>query len=119
MPIHFVGNPGSVPFDRVFFSAVIGELVEKAGKDRPHRLTLFLSDGVTMDVCKIEEIEDQYLVLRCSRTGVETCDLGLEVVPYGLIYRISLAPQENTDERVGFRWTPVEEKRVTKRRVRG
>ncbi|MBI2900552.1 MAG: hypothetical protein HYY17_10220 [Planctomycetes bacterium] len=120
MSIRFLGEPNlGAPFNRTFFNAVIGDVVEHAGKDQAHRMTLYLSDGATLDVCRIEELAEEYMVLRTFHEGDETCDVGLEIVPYGLIYRIRLTPKEADDERLGFAWKPATAKaaaRGTRRR---
>lgn len=107
MSIHFLGAPsGGGPFNRTFFNAVLGDLLDRAGKDRPQRLSLFLSDGTILDVCRIQELADDYVVLQTFRDSTDTCSLGLEVVPYGLIYRLQLLPKESSGDRVGFSWKP-------------
>ena len=108
MSIHFVGESAAAapPFDSLFFKSAFDQIVEKAGKIA-NRLTLFLSDGTTFDVCQMEELADAYMVVHGYRGGTDTCDLAVNVIPYGLIYRIELGPKEGDETRVGFSWTPT------------
>ena len=95
------------PFNRTFFNAVLGDLLQAAGADRAHRLSLFLTDGTTLDVCRIDEMSDEYLVLHTFEEDSGTCSLGIEVVPYGLIYRLQVSSKGGADDRVGFSWKPA------------
>lgn len=100
------GSTGDMPFNRTFFNVTLTDLVEPA-KDQAQKLTLYLVDGSTMDVCRIEEMADAYLALRAYRTGSDACDTTLHLIPYGTIYRIEISQQGREDEgsRLGFSWT--------------
>lgn len=113
--IHFLGQDAR-PFSRTFFNAILGDILEGLGKERVHRMTLYLSDGSTMDVCSIEELAEEYLILRTFKEESDVCNLGVEVVPYGLIYRITLSPRHDSGTRVGFSWKPGETKGVAKKK---
>ncbi len=117
MPVYTLGGGhGEPPFSRTFFNVTLGDLLEKDGKEKDHKLTLFLTDGTTLDVCSIDELADQYLVLRAYRGNEDACDLSLNLVPYALIYRIELAPKATDSARVGFHWAPPPKVRATARR---
>jgi hypothetical protein len=107
MSIHFIGESSATapPFDSLFFKSSFDQIVERAGKG-PQKLTLFLSDGSTFDVCDIVELSDSYMVLRGYAEEGDACEMALTVLPYGLIYRLELGPKENSGTRVGFKWTP-------------
>lgn len=109
MSVLLIGQEGGPPFNRTFFNVTLVELLERSGTKESLRLTLFLTDGATLDLCKIEEMKEQYLVLRGYKGDEDLCDLTLHLVPYGLIYRLELAPKESDDRRVGFHWTPPPE----------
>jgi hypothetical protein len=49
----------AAPFSRTFFNVTLGDMLEKDGKEKDHKLTLFLTDGTTLDVCSIDELADQ------------------------------------------------------------
>ena len=100
------GTGGDVPFNRTFFNVTLADLVEPT-KDSAHKLTLYLVDGTTMDVCRIEEMADHYLGLRAYRSGSDACDTTLHLIPYGTIYRIEISDHkpENDGARLGFVWT--------------
>jgi hypothetical protein len=108
MSIHFVGEAAAAapPFDSLFFKTAFDAIVEKAGKVAT-RLTLFLSDGTTFDVCQIEDLADAYMILRGYRGGTDACELAINVIPYGLIYRLELGPKGANESRVGFSHTPT------------
>lgn len=95
-------NTTGIPFDRTFFSASLDSVLERFGKGQGTRLTLFLSDGSTLDVCQIEELSDGYLVLRAYLGEDEHCELALNAIPYGLIYRIEVRAREAGATRLGF-----------------
>jgi hypothetical protein len=117
MPVYTLGGShGEAPFSRTFFNVTLGDILEKDGKEKDHRLTLFLADGALLDVCSIEELADQYVMLRAYRRSEDACDLSLNLVPYSLIYRIELAPKATQGDRVGFHWAPPSKARATSRR---
>ena len=119
MTIHFVGESASAapPFDSLFFKSAFDQIVERAGKTAT-RMTLFLSDGTTFDVCQIEELADAYMIIRGYRGGTDACELAINVIPYGLIYRLELGPKGQDGTRVGFSHTPTTVRRrdATKRK---
>ncbi len=100
------GNVGDAPFNRTFFNVTLGDLVEPT-KDQAQKLTLYLVDGSTMDVCRIEEMADNYLALKAYKGGSDACDTTLHLIPYGTIYRIEIAQHGGEDDgaRLGFSWT--------------
>ncbi|HLY12513.1 MAG TPA: hypothetical protein VKW04_24635 [Planctomycetota bacterium] len=112
------GTGGDVPFNRTFFNVTLGDLVEPT-KGTAHQLTLYLVDGTTMDVCRIEEMADQYLVLRAYRSGSDACETTLHLIPYGTIYRLEISEHGGKDDegRLGFSWTE-RRKSSTSRRPR-
>lgn len=106
MAVQLIGGGGAdAPFNRTFFNVTLGDLVEPI-KDRAQRLTLYLVDGTTLDVCRIEAMEDGYLSLRAYKAGTDACDTTLHLIPYGTIYRLEIAQHgEDDGARVGFSWT--------------
>jgi hypothetical protein len=101
-----LGESGGVPFNRSFFNATLGELLEQAGPAGSQTLSLYLVDGTTLEVCKIERLDDGYMTLRAKRAGEEDCELSIQGIPYSIIYRLEIAPKQADDKRVGFSWTP-------------
>jgi hypothetical protein len=107
MPIYLLGDQGGgVPFGRNFFNLTLGDIIAKGGKSDSQRLHLFLTDGTTLEVCQIEQLAEQYMVVRAYNSEETQCDLLVNVIPYGLIYRIQIVPKGVEEERVGFRWLP-------------
>src|SRR5689334_19422269 len=104
MAITLIGGPGDVPFNRTFFNVALGEMADPKGKDKPVKLTLFLSDGSTLDVCAIEELSEQYLSVRAYQGQTDSCEVSVQLIPYGLIYRIQIAPKSEESSRMGFQW---------------
>ncbi|HZN62155.1 MAG TPA: hypothetical protein VFC90_07090 [Planctomycetota bacterium] len=107
MSIHFIGESSAAapPFDSLFFKSAFEQIVERGGKSA-QKLTLYLSDGTMFDVCEIVELGDAFMVVRGYKEATDTCELALNVLPYGLIYRLELGPKANEGTRVGFKWTP-------------
>jgi hypothetical protein len=104
------------PFNRTFFNVTLGTLL---GKDRSHRLSLFLTDGTTLDVCTIDELSDAYLSLKAYQGAQDSCELSVHLIPYVLIYRIEIAPKDPSNhQRVGFHWTGPVRKGHTSRRAK-
>lgn len=99
------GGQGEPPFNRTFFNVTLGDVVERLGK-KEARLTLFLTDGSTLDVCGIDELTEQYVALRSYRNGDDACETAVQLIPYPLIYRIELTPRGADNNRVGFHWAP-------------
>lgn len=119
MAVQLIGGGGmDVPFNRTFFNVTLADLVEPT-KDTAQKLSLFLVDGTTMDVCRIEEMADHYLALRAYRAGSEACDTTLHLIPYATIYRIEISQHESDDRasRLGFVWTD-RRKSTTARRTK-
>ena len=112
------GSAGDVPFNRTFFNVALGEMVDHNGKDKPVRLTLFLSDGTTLDVSVIDELSDSYLALRAYQGDTDSIDPSVHLIPYGLIYRIEVSPKGEQNSRVGFQWKHGGRKGATTRRSR-
>jgi hypothetical protein len=118
MPVYMIGGGShDAPFNRTFFNVTLGDLLQQGKREGDQRLTLFLTDGTTFDVCSIEQLADSYLVVRAYRGGEDACDLSVNLLPYGLIYRIELAPKEGADgKRLGFHWAPAVRSRTSVRR---
>jgi hypothetical protein len=110
----YVIGGGDTPFGRTFFNVSLGEMIERAGKEKDHKLTLFLGDGSQLEVCQIDELSDNYLVIRAYRGDQEACDLTLNLIPYGLIYRIEIAPRQESNARVGFHWVKPRQTSIRK-----
>jgi len=110
------GGQGDPPFNRTFFNVTLGELVERCGPGKEKRLTLFLTDGSTLDVCGIDELTDHYVALRNYTNGDDACATAVQLIPYALIYRVEITPRSADEQRVGFHYTPA--KRATSRRSR-
>lgn len=111
------GSMNEPPFNRTFFNVTLGDVLERQGKTREQKLTLFLTDGTTLDVCNIDELADSYVALRAYAKNEEGCELSVQLVPYGLIYRIEMTPRDpEHHNRVGFHWAPTPKKGHTGRR---
>jgi hypothetical protein len=108
MGVYMVGSGGAqAPFNRTFFNVTLGDILQRAPKEKNTKLLLFLADGSTLDVCAIDELADDYLALRAYRAEEAACDITINLVPYTLIYRIEIAPKEDENStRLGFRWSP-------------
>src|SRR4029078_1437093 len=114
------GSAGDVPFNRTFFNATLGDLIDHSGRDKEKavRLSLFLSDGTTLDVSVIDELSDSYLALRAYQGDSDQIAPTAHMIPYGLIYRIEVPPKDEQNSRVGFQWNPSARKMITTRRSR-
>lgn len=110
------GGVGEPPFNRTFFNVTLGDLVERAGSAKEKRLTLFLTDGSTLDVCGIDELTDQYVALRSYANGDDACDVAVQLIPYALIYRVEITPRGGDSNRLGFHFSPLDVKKGTSRR---
>jgi len=118
MPLHMIGGSGhEASFNRTFFNVTLGDLIETGRKEGEKKLTLFLADGTTFDVCNIEALADTYLIVQTYRRNDDACDLSVNLIPYGLIYRIEIAPRDEQDgTRVGFHWKPQPKSRSSARK---
>src|SRR5688572_7650115 len=107
MSIHFIGenSTASPPFDSLFFKSSFDAIVERSGKSA-QKLSLYLSDGSTFDVCELVDLSDPYMVVRGYHGATDACDMSVSIIPYGLIYRLDLGPKADNSTRVGFRWSP-------------
>jgi len=86
MPVYMVGSGGAQsPFNRTFFNATLGDLLQRAGREKSQKLLLFLADGTMLDVCSIDDLADDYISVRAYRANEETCDLSVNLIPYSLI----------------------------------
>lgn len=106
MPIHLIGEGTghALPFGRTFFSSTLSDLLARTSQTSTQSLTLFLTDGATVDVCSVDEMNDDYMVIRTFRGHGEACGTDLNVIPYGLIYRIQISPIGLEEmQRVGFK----------------
>ena len=108
MGVYMVGSGSSqAPFSRTFFNVTLGDILQRSPKDKHARLLLYLADGATLDVCAIDELADDYLVVRAYGANEAACELSINLIPYTLIYRLEIAPKEDeTSGRLGFRWSP-------------
>lgn len=103
MTVHLIGGSTPVPFSRAFFNVTLGDILESNGREQ-HKLTLFLTDGTTLEVCQIEALEDDYIAVRAYQRDMSACDTALNLIPYSLIYRIEIAPRDAAAARMGFNW---------------
>jgi hypothetical protein len=107
MPIVLLGESGGgTPFGRSFFNSAFEPLVHKLGKDAAKRLLLYISDGTIFEVAQIEELAENYLVVRGYKGDEDAAEQSIQVLPYGLIYRLELGSQPESGTRVGFKWAP-------------
>ncbi len=100
------GNKAGPPFSRTFFNVTLGDLLKRSGGAETVRLGLYLTDGLRLEVCQIDSLEEQYMVVRGTAKDEEGCDLTVHVIPYGLIYRLEIVPKNVGDTHVGFTWKP-------------
>ena len=112
------GGAGEPPFNRTFFNVTLGDVLERAGKEREKQLTLFLTDGSTLDVCGIDELTDQYVALRSYVNGEDACAVSVQLIPYALIYRVEITPRGGDHNKVGFHWAPQARKATARRSPR-
>lgn len=104
VPLLFGGTQGQA-FDRTFFNVTLGKLLERCGDPDGQQLTLFLSDGAHLEVCRIAGLESEYVILHVLLDGTEACERAMHVVPYALIYRITIAPKVDDEPKLGFSWS--------------
>ena len=109
------GSGGDVPFNRTFFNVTLADLVEPK-KEQAQKLTLYLVDGTTLDVCRIEDMADTYLALRAYGPGTDACDTTLHLIPYGTIYRLEISEHASSADRMGFSWTERRKSTVPRRK---
>lgn len=120
MGIYMVGSGagGEGAFNRSFFSAALGNVIENNLKDGKYKLTLSLADGSTINVCSIDEMGDQYMTLHTFTGDGDECSMSITFIPYNLIYRIELTPKgAEENERVGFRWSKPQGETTTKKKT--
>lgn len=103
MTVHLIGGATPVPFSRAFFNVTLGDILQDNGTEQ-HKLTLYLTDGVTLEVCQIEALADDYLAVRAYQRDMSACETTLNLIPYSLIYRIEIAPKDLSNTRMGFNW---------------
>lgn len=101
MPIHLIGESG-IPFDRSFFNTALESLLGEDALDGAKKLSLFLTDGSTLDLCNIDQLAPQYMIVRGYGAEEDACEASLHLIPYGLIYRVEVAAKPSDDTRVGF-----------------
>lgn len=107
MPIHLIGESAghAPPFNRTFFSSTIGDIIGKNSQSVPQKLTLFLTDGVTLDLCNIEGMNDEYMIVRAFHGSGKSCGTEIDIIPFSLVYRVQLTPVGHEEaERAGFKW---------------
>lgn len=103
MAIPMIGEPGRSTFNRSFFNIRLDQLIKTAGgTEETIRITMFLSDGLRLGLCHIEELSDDYMVVR-GHQDEPGCDLSLHVIPYGLIYRLEIDPAGSHEPKMGFK----------------
>ena len=110
MTIHLIGDGAGRTgvFDRSFFNTALGDVINQCNREHGQKLTLFLLDGSTLDVCMIKELSENYMLLNAFQDDKEASTTVLNVIPYNLIYRVQITSTKSDEtERVGFRWTPV------------
>ena len=118
MSIQLIGGEGVTPFDRTFFNTKLGDYLEQ-GRGPAHKVTLHLQDGTTLDLCKLDELTEGYLAVRAYQGHADSCDLSVHLIPYGLIYKIEIAPKaESHSGQVGFAWAPPARKSHTTKRTK-
>jgi hypothetical protein len=116
MPIHLIGTTaGDAPFNRVFFNTTLGEII---GNGESRKVTLFLVDGVTLDVVSVESLNDQYATVKAHNANKEPSETSLLLIPYGTIYRVEISGPENDEDRVGFHFSAREKRGTPPRRSR-
>ena len=103
------GSAGDVPFNRTFFNVTLGDMVSQNGKEKAVKLTLYLSDGATLDVCSIDELTDAYVAARAYQANTDSCELTVQLIPYEQAYAKDFEDMqrrvpsiEKIRERVGF-----------------
>lgn len=119
MSLWMIGSGGwQPPFNRTFFNVAIGELLERVGKDKGSRLTLYLVDGTQLDVRGIDNLSDQFVIVSaCPHNGDDT-EKHYHVLPYSSIYRIEVSRSPDADSRrLGFRWTSLSDENRTSRKA--
>lgn len=118
MPVYMLGSGGAqAPFNRTFFNVTLGDLLQKAGREKGQKLLLYLADGTALDVCSIDVLADDYIAVRSYRPNEEACELSVNLIPYSLIYRIELTPKDaDNSTRLGFHWAPPVKKATTIRK---
>src|SRR5688572_14199664 len=112
------GGAGDPPFNRTFFNVTLGDVIERIGKKGENRLTLYLTDGSTLDVCGIDELTEQYVALRSYANGEDACSVSVQLIPYALIYRVEITPRGEDANRVGFHWIAPGKKHTGRRSPR-
>lgn len=109
MPVYLLGegSAAAAPFSRTFFNVTLGDLLKRAGGSSSVRFTLYLTDGMRLAVCKIEQLTDPYMIVRGYAGEEDVCDTSLHVIPYGLIYRMEIDPKGVEESgKLGFSWDP-------------
>ncbi len=112
MPIHLIGESAghAPPFNRGFFSSTIGDIIGKSSQNVPQKLTLFLTDGSTLDLCNIEGMSDEYMIARVFHGHGKACGTIVNIIPFALIYRVQLTPVGHEEaDRAGFKWVSAPE----------
>jgi hypothetical protein len=109
-----------VPFNRTFFNVTLGGILEREGKQRVSRLTLYLLDGSLLEVATLEDLSDLHMVVRAYPRDREGDPKTRHLIPYATIYRIEIAAHPDPeDRRLGFRWSPVLRKGQGHRKTSG
>lgn len=105
-------------FERDFFERVLPALVASCPKPEGTKpvVTISLGDGTDLDCCGIMSFEERYVVLACyegvGEDGIPRTadDVGLEAVPYELVLRCTVRPEERSKTSLGFGEVPKTKK---------
>jgi len=66
------------------------------------QMLLHLGDGVALDVCHITEFAPRWMALMVFRGDRACAAMDVEIVPYGLITRVTLSGLPSEERRIGF-----------------
>lgn len=65
MPAYRVGSGGGQsPFSRTFLNVTLGDVFQRAGRDKNHKLLLYLADGTPLDARAIDDLADDVIAVR-------------------------------------------------------
>ncbi|MBI4565721.1 MAG: hypothetical protein HY716_13590 [Planctomycetes bacterium] len=103
MAVYYPGQK-ALPFDRTFFNTNLENLLKASELGESVSLKLYMIDGSILDVCQIDDLKEEFLIVRGYRNEESACDLTLQIIPYGAIYRLEIGPRSNRDQRMGFSW---------------
>jgi hypothetical protein len=93
------------PFGPAFFLTQLGIFVRDrcpAAAERLPAVEIHLGDGTTLDVCHVIDLTRSCVVLAVDDRKVAGFAMRTEVVPYGLIVRLTIRAFAPDGERLGF-----------------